>query len=322
MSSNKNKLQLIDIALNLADDMFRGIYRGKPKHADDLLHMLNRAHEHHVTRIMATSTTLEDAQWHLNFISEHPSLPLEIYTTLGIHPTNALLFDAKSETAPAAEQHDGAHPLIESLKGLYDHHPLRERIVAIGEFGLDRDRLAFCPWETQLRAFEMQFSLAEHTKLPLFLHFREAAPEFQEIISRHRARFSTGVVHSFTGTLEEMRSILALDLYIGINGCSLKTAENLEVVKEIPVDRLMIETDAPWCDIRPSHAGYKHIQTHWKTQKMPDKYDPQYLVKGRNEPCRLIQVLEIIAAIKQIPIEELASQIYQNTCHVFFSSIN
>lgn len=68
-----------------------------------------------------------------------------------------------------------------------------------------------------------------------------------------------GVVHSFTGTVEEMRELSSLGLYIGVNGCSFKTAENCAVVKEIELDRLMIETDGPWCEVRPSHEGWKYL---------------------------------------------------------------
>ena len=71
----------------------------------------------------------------------------------------------------------------------------------------------------------------------------------------NRHKFSSGVVHSFTGDEEELNALLAMDLYIGVNGCSLKTKENLEIAKKIPLDKLMLETDCPYCDIRNSHAS-------------------------------------------------------------------
>ena len=89
----------------------------------------------------------------------------------------------------------------------------------------------------------------------MYLHSRATGDEFNNIVKANRHRFPTGVVHSFTGTLEEMQAILDMDLYIGINGCSMKTEENIEVVKAIPVERMMVETDCPYCDIRNSHAS-------------------------------------------------------------------
>ena len=82
--------------------------------------------------------------------------------------------------------------------------------------------------------------------------------------------------------------------YAGINGCSLKTEENLRVAAAIPENRLMIETDCPWCEIRPSHASRAHVKTILPA-KDKKKHDEESLVKGRNEPCNLVQVLEAVA---------------------------
>ena len=89
----------------------------------------------------------------------------------------------------------------------------------------------------------------------MYLHSRSTGTDFIDIIRANRNRFSTGVVHSYTGDTAEMLALVDLDLYIGINGCSMKTAENLEVVKAVPLERLMVETDCPYCDIRNSHAS-------------------------------------------------------------------
>lgn len=76
-----------------------------------------------------------------------------------------------------------------------------------------------------------------------------------------------GVVHSFTGTVEEMEELMGLGLYVGLNGCSFKTAENCEVVRAVRLDRLMIETDGPWCEVRPSHEGWKYLVEMEKKEK-------------------------------------------------------
>lgn len=120
-------------------------------------------------------------------------------------------------------------------------------VVAFGEIGLDYDRLFLSPKEPQLKYFEAQLDLAVEIQLPLFLHSRAASEDFERLLAPRMARLpKRGLVHSFTGTLEEMHRMIALGLDVGINGCSLKTEENLEVVKAIPLKRLQIETDGPW----------------------------------------------------------------------------
>jgi TatD DNase family protein len=104
-----------------------------------------------------------------------------------------------------------------------------------------------------------------------------------------------GVVHSFTGSAGEAQELLGLHegLLIGVNGCSLKTAENLEAVASVPIDRLALETDAPWCGCRPSHASALLVSDaarcrHESVDKKRHRRDA--LVKGRNEPCCIDQV--------------------------------
>lgn len=147
---------------------------------------------------------------------------------------------------------------------------------------------------------------------------RAACDDFIKIVREQRHKFTNGLVHSFTGTSDEAQQILARDLYIGINGCSLRTPESLEVVKGIPLDKIMIESDAPWCDIRKTHAGYPLIKTHFAAlDKAKYKVDGDTMVKSRNEPLATRQVLEIIAELHGASIEEAADIIYSTSTKVF-----
>uniref|UniRef100_A0A7C9DLZ5 Uncharacterized protein n=1 Tax=Opuntia streptacantha TaxID=393608 RepID=A0A7C9DLZ5_OPUST len=132
-------------------------------------------------------------------------------------------------------------------------------------------------------------------------------------------KFLAGVTHSFTGSAEDRDKLLSFNnMYIGVNGCSLKTAQNLDVVRGIPVERMMIETDSPYCEIKKTHAGVKMVKLKRPSQKK-EKYDPECLVKGRNEPCLVRQVLEVVAECKCISdIHQLSQSLYHNTCRVFF----
>jgi TatD DNase family protein len=160
-----------------------------------------------------------------------------------VHPCTAKSFD----TYPA-----GPTAMLNALKELARSSAAEGHTVAFGEIGLDYDRLFMSPKDQQLKYFEAQLDVATELQLPLFLHMRAAAEDFERLLKPRLAKLpKSGLVHSFTGSLEEMRSLVDLGLHIGVNGCSLKTEENLLVVKEIPLDRLQIETDGPW--VRERH---------------------------------------------------------------------
>lgn len=126
-------------------------------------------------------------------------------------------------------------------------------------------------------------------------------------------------MHSFTGTKEEMLRLLDLGLNIGVNGCSLKTEENLEVVRHIPLDRIQIETDGPWCEIRPSHASAKYLKDAPPLPKAvkKEKWQKGCMVKGRNEPVAIAHVAHVIAKIKDVSVEEVC-EAYVLIPHFFF----
>ena len=95
----------------------------------------------------------------------------------------------------------------------------------------------------------------------MYLHNRNTGSDFYDLVEANRTKFKHGCVHSFTGDEEEVQRIVDLGLYISINGCSLKTQENLDVLKKIPKEIIMIETDSPYCEIRNSSPAAKYVKT-------------------------------------------------------------
>ncbi|XP_019153760.1 PREDICTED: putative deoxyribonuclease TATDN1 [Ipomoea nil] len=298
-------MRMIDIAVNFTDSMFKGIYNGKQYHAADIQAVLKRAWTAGVDRIIVTGGSLEESKEALAIAESDARL----FCTVGVHPTRCKEFDESGDP----EKH------FQELFLLAKEGVEKGKVVAIGECGLDYDRLHFCPSEIQKKYFEKQFELAYMMKLPMFLHMRAAAQDFCDIIERNKDKFRAGVVHSFTDSSEDRDKLLSFNsLFIGVNGCSLKTAENLEVLKGIPVDRMMIETDSPYCEIKNTHAGIHFVKSSWPSKKK-DKHSEECIVKGRNEPCMVRQVLEVVAGAKGIAdVENLSKTLYHNTCRVFF----
>jgi len=217
-------MQLVDIGANLGHSSFH----------DDLDAVVERARLAGVAQIVVTGTSVEESRRAAELASARDFL----FATAGVHPHHA------RECGPGT---------IAALRELAKH----PRVVAIGECGLDFNR-NYSPHPDQEKWFVAQLELGMELGKPLFLHSRDAFPRFSQIISSFKP--NRAVAHCFTGSAEELRSYLDLGLYIGVTGwiCDERRgAHLLELVKEIPSEKLLLETDAPYLTPRDLHPQPK-----------------------------------------------------------------
>jgi TatD DNase family protein len=294
----------IDIAANLTDEMFDGIYNDKKKHECDRAYVVKRAMENGCQQMIVLAGTLNDAEKCLSLCTELDPAGTKLYTTIGFHPT-------RSQEAISCT----SDQLVAFRKKAGDS------LVAVGELGLDYDRLHFCPRDVQIDQFIRQLDLFGSFGLPFLFHLRNAFADFMEILQIHSSQWkpSGGVVHSFDGSRAEMEELVSLGLYIGLNGCSLRSSDFLEsVVPHIPSDRLLLETDSPYCDVRPTHPGYILMDPTSRLRSVkPEKWEAGCLVKGRNEPCTIGQVAQVVAKVKGMEVTDLARIVRENTFRLF-----
>jgi TatD DNase family protein len=302
-------MKYIDIGANLIDPVFTGIYRGTTRHPSDFSAIINRAFAHGVDKIIITGGNYEESKQALALARTHEKL----FCTVGVHPTRCDEFFADSNTI---ESH------VANLIALIKDGMSDGKVVACGELGLDYDRLQFCSKENQMKGLLAQLDVVEATNLPLFCHNRNCGNDLLDVLTIHKDKWNAlntngAVIHSFDGSALLAKSFTDLGLFLGINGCSLRTEESLEVVKSIPSDKLLLETDAPWCDIRPTHPGYKFVQTKLGPVKQEKKWEEGCYVKNRNEPSHIINVAEVLAGARSESVEELTEQCYANTLKLF-----
>ena len=262
---NLPELQCIDIGANLANKKFRR----------DLDEVLSDAKSAGVSKIVLTGSSENNSRESAKLAQQHPGF---LYATAGIHPHDAKSFDAQRTTV--------------TLKSLYT----QASVVAVGECGLDFNR-DFSPRDQQRSCFAAHIELAAANGLPMFLHERDAFDEFHELMRVARDRISRAVVHCFTGTERAARAYLDLDLHLGITGwiCDERRGKHLrDVVKIIPVERLMIETDCPYL--------------------APRDYRPKI---SRNEPKYLPHILKSVAECRGEDPLELGEKILQTTNEFF-----
>ena len=257
---------LIDIGVNLSDSSFE----------KDWQEVVEEAYQADISPLILTGTNMPENQQCLK-ICKQSKTPL--FTTAGVHPHSASEYTTETS---------------KQLRALL----AEDCVVAIGETGLDFNRNFSSP-EEQVYAFEKQLELAAETGLPLFLHERDAHQKQLDMLKTYRGEISTAVAHCFTGTQQELYNYLDLDLHIGITGwiCDERRGSHLHpLLKDIPANRLMLETDAPYLlprDMRPKPKS------------------------RRNKPLYLQHILQVIAELLDKPAEQVAKESRSTTIEFF-----
>ena len=275
---------MIDIGVNFHSSQLKGL----------AAELLSRAAAAGVTHILATGTSLPASELALAFARAHePARPPEgrmpegeerrlpdvrVWATAGVHP------------------HDAKHWAPASSPAQFEALWADELVVAVGECGLDYNRM-FSPMHEQRAAFEAQIAAAVRTGKPLFLHCRDAFDDFEAMLRDAAAAGAHGVVHCFTEDAAQAEAFLALGFDIGITGWVTDPARGAalrDAVRVIPADRLHLETDAPY--LRPKNAG--------KTRPY-------------NEPALLPFVAKAVAELKGMDVAALATRAAANSRRLF-----
>ncbi len=261
-----SKPSLIDIGANLGHESF----------AHDHEEIIAEAKAAGLSSIIVTGTSVSSSDVAAELASRHPGY---LFSTAGVHPHDATGFT--SETS-----------------GQLEKIMQQPQVVAVGETGLDFYR-NFSPPPVQETVFAEQLALAVKVRLPVFLHQRDAHSRFFAILKEQRDALRHGVVHCFTGTRDELHDYLDLDMYIGITGwvCDERRGRHVqELLQDIPLNRLLLETDAPYL--------------------MPRNIKPKVSTR-RNVPANLTWVLAMVAACLQRPETEVAEITSRNAIDLF-----
>lgn len=257
---------LFDIACNFSSDRFN----------KDLDGVIKRAKNNNVKNFLVITSSLKDLEKVNTIYQDNKD---SCFFTIGVHPHNANEFDSLSSS---------------KMKRYIDEY----KPHSVGETGLDFFR-NISSYEEQLFAFEEQIQIAIEKNLPLFLHQRDAHYDFMKIISKYKNDISKAVVHCFTGTQEELDDYLEMGFYIGLTGWVCDERRNIDLRKSlinIPIEKLMIETDCPY--LIPRNLTNK----------------PK---NNRNEPSYLPHIASEIASLVKIDKDEFSNATYQNSMNFF-----
>ncbi len=241
--------------------------------AADRKEVLENAQEDGVHSILTIGFDVETSRGAIKLAEQYE----QIFATVGMHPHDAKAFN--DETSKI-------------FRSLADH----PKVIALGEMGLDYYR-DLSPRSIQKIAFEQQLDLAEDKNLPVVIHNREAYHDIIPILQARRGRIR-GVMHCFSGEVETMRQSLDLGFYIGIGGpVTYRKSHALQVVaREVPADRLLVETDCPWLT-------------------------PQFRRGTRNEPAYVRAVAAKIAELRGVTLEDIGAITTRNFGILFGRSV-
>lgn len=233
---------------------------------DDIEKVLKKIKDNNIGKIINNGC---DAKSNMEVLKKVSSYDF-MYGALGIHPESVL--DYKKEDIDFIEQH------------LND-----EKIVAIGEIGLDY-HYGKENKEAQIILFEEQLKLAEKYNKPVIIHSRDATLDTIETLKKYKVR---GVIHSFSGSLETANIYLKLGFLLGVNGViTFKNCNLKDVIKEIPVEKLVLETDSPYLTPVPFRGE-------------------------RNDSSHINEIAEFVASLKGVSMENLANITNENVHQVF-----
>ena len=240
--------------------------------AEDLPLVMQRAKAVGVSRIYMPNIDCSTIKPLLDTVARYPDY---CFPMIGLHPTSV---------------NSGFREELKAMKEmLVQSHPF----VAIGEVGMDLywDRTFI---NEQFEAFETQIQWAAEYQLPLVIHSRDSFEEVYQVIKRNEDKNLKGIFHSFTGTKEEAERLLQFDgFYLGINGVvTFKKSTLPEVLKSVPLERLVLETDSPYLTPAPNRGR-------------------------RNESANVKDTLLKLAAIYQCPAEEVAEITTRNALKIF-----
>ena len=242
---------------------------------NDLDEIFDNCLKNDVKKIITVGTDEIDSKNALEFCYINNDSKIDIFASAGIHPHDA----------------DRGEDSLLTLKELVIDGGYSDKLVAIGECGLDYFRNNSDP-KDQHKALEFQLQLAIDSSLPVIFHVRDAWDDFFAILKNFKK--IRGVIHSFTGTSREVELAIKNNLYFGINGITTftKQADQLEAVKNIPADKLLIETDCPYLTPEP--------------------------IRGkRNEPANIKIIAEFIAKLRNEKFGEICNSTTTNAKTLF-----